>query len=137
MREFEEGINDVGCKKFRGKDETSRIQALFRYLDPGGEGTVSREEWAILEQLRKEYILCITEFVQFLQRTFGNDLAVAWDFLDSDNSEELSLEEWLHSCQAIGYFGPARCVFGLLDNSDDGKISLQEFIVLEDYKKGR
>lgn len=137
LREFEEGINDVGCKKFRGKDETSRIQALFRYLDPGGEGTVSREEWAILEQLRKEYILCITEFVQFLQRTFGNDLAVAWDFLDSDNSEELSLEEWLHSCQAIGYFGPARCVFGLLDNSDDGKISLQEFIVLEDYKKGR
>merc|ERR1719247_3535870 len=93
LREFEEGIQHLHCKKFHGKDEHQRIEALFRYLDPGGEGTVSREEWQILDQLWKEYALCITEFVEFCQRTFGDDLSEAWQFLDSDHNEELDLNQ--------------------------------------------
>merc|ERR1719201_3207004 len=44
LREFEEWISDISCKKFEGKDEMQRIETVFRYLDPGGEGSVSKEE---------------------------------------------------------------------------------------------
>jgi len=135
LREFEDGVKELGCKKFKGKDESKRIEAIFRYLDPGGEGSVSKEEWQILGQLWQEYSLCIYEFVHFLQRTFGDDLKDAWEFLDDDGSGELSRAEWLTNCESIGYFGPGECVFALLDNSDDGSISLDEFMVLEAYKK--
>jgi len=135
LREFEEGLQEMGCKKFKGKNEKERVSAVFRYLDPGGEGSVSRDEWGVLSQLWCEYQLCITEFVAFLTRTFGNDLADSWEYLDDDGSGELTCDEWVDSCLALDYFGPAKCVFALIDNSDDGAISLDEFMVLEKYKK--
>lgn len=135
LREFDEALHEMKCTKFAGKDESARIAALFRYLDPGGEGTVSLEEWGVLDQLWKEFDLCIHEFVHFLQRTFGDDLKEAWEALDDDGSGELSLEEWMVAVDQLGYFGPAKCVFCLLDNSDDGNISVDEFQVLEPYKK--
>jgi Ca2+-binding EF-hand superfamily protein len=134
LRQFTEGLLAMNCQKFKGKDEQQRIASVFRYLDPGGEGSVSLEEWDIMGQLWKEFDLSIREFVQFLERTFKGDLAVAWDFLDDDGSGELTEEEWMSAVQAIGYFGPSRVVFALLDNSDDGNISLDEFEVLEKYK---
>jgi len=134
LREFEEGVDECGCKKFDGKDKAKRIDSLFRYLDPGGEGSVSREEWSILSQLWKEFELCIKEFVLFLVRTFGDDLEVAWEALDDDGSGELDEEEWMRNVENLGYFGPAKCVFALVDNSDDGNISWEEFQVLERYK---
>lgn len=121
-------------QEVHGKDEQKRTSALFRHLDPGGEGSVSREEWAILQQLYREFDLCITEFVSFLVRLFGNDLSCSWNFLDDDDSGELTFDEWMSAVEDIGYFGPAKCVFGLIDNSDDGAISLDEFMVLESYK---
>eukprot|EP00913_Durusdinium_trenchii_P024096 g22630.t1 len=42
------------CGRFRGPNEKERIGAVFRYLDPGGEGNVSLQEWQILDQLWKE-----------------------------------------------------------------------------------
>jgi len=137
LREFEEALLEIKCTKFAGngaKEEKQRIGALFRYLDPGGEGSVSKEEWGVLDQLWKEFDLCIHEFVHFLQRTFGDDLQVAWEALDADGSGELTLEEWMDAVLKLGFFGPAKCVFGLLDNSDDGNISIDEFMVLEPYK---
>merc|ERR1712054_260620 len=80
------------------------------------------------DQLWKEFDLCIHEFVHFLQRTFGDDLHVAWEMLDSDGSCELNLEEWMVAVEHLGYFGPAKCVFALLDSSDDGNISIDEFM---------
>jgi len=136
LREFEEGVlQTMACKKFKGKDEAKRLDALFRYLDPGGEGSVSQEEFFVLNQLWKEFDLSITEFVHYLQRQFGDDLAEAWAYLDDDDSGELTLEEWVKAVEDIGFFGPSAVVFGLLDNSDDGSISLDEFEVLEKYKK--
>jgi len=73
--------------------------------------------------------------VHFLQRQFGDDLKKAWAFLDDDDSQELTEDEWQEAVQKIGFFGPSKCVFGLLDNSDDGSISIDEFSVLEKYKK--
>ena len=44
----------------------------------------------------------------------------SWRFLDEDGGGDLDLEEWLDAVHKIGFFGPAKCVFGLLDRSDDG-----------------
>lgn len=135
LREFENGLRSMGCQKFTGPDEQARIAAVFRYLDPGGEGTVSQKEWSVLDQLWQEFDLTVREFVQFLQFAFGENLQDAWDALDEDGSGELSEQEFNEAVQLAGYFGPARVVFALLDGSDDGTISLDEFNVLEKYKK--
>ncbi|CAK9111135.1 unnamed protein product, partial [Durusdinium trenchii] len=131
LREFEAGLRDIGCHKFRGPNEKERIGAVFRYLDPGGEGNVSLQEWQILDQLWKEFVLSIQEFVQFLIYAFGDELEFAWEELDDDGSGELSEDEWFGAVKRIGYFGPARVVFALLDGSDDGNISWDEFSELE------
>eukprot|EP00927_Polykrikos_kofoidii_P030640 TRINITY_DN2636_c1_g1_i1.p1 TRINITY_DN2636_c1_g1~~TRINITY_DN2636_c1_g1_i1.p1 ORF type:complete len:1333 (-),score=203.37 TRINITY_DN2636_c1_g1_i1:459-4457(-) len=132
-REFEEGLETMKCYKFKGKDGLERMHSVFRYLDPGGEGSVSREEWGIMHQLWAEFELSVKEFVAFLVRKLGDDLAVVWAFLDEDGSGELDENEWLDSVRKLGYFGPAKVVFSLLDNSGDGNISLDEFWVLEKY----
>lgn len=132
-KEFIEGLEELGCKKFQGKDEDARINAIFRYLDPGGEGSVSHDEWQIFAQLWREFQLTVHEFVCFLVRVFGPDLKDAWANLDDDGSGELTLEEWVNAITEYGYFGPTAVVFNLLDNSDDGNISIEEFMVLENY----
>mmetsp|Transcript_26615 Transcript_26615/g.88276 ORF Transcript_26615/g.88276 Transcript_26615/m.88276 type:complete len:1465 (-) Transcript_26615:97-4491(-) len=144
LRELMEGLEAMDCHKFDSKKgakggatKEARIDAIFRYLDPGGEGSVSREEWAILDQLWKEFDLSIREFVHFLMLSFGDDLMDAWMALDEDEGGELDEEEWLQAVVSVGYFGPAKVVFALLDSSDDGNISFDEFQVLEKYKPTR
>jgi len=141
LKEFMEGLEEMECHKFdvkkgqkTGPTKEQRIEQIFRYLDPGGEGSVSREEWGILDQLWKEFDLSIREFVHFLMLSFGDDLQVAWEALDEDGGGELDEQEWLRAVENIGYFGPAAVVFALLDSSDDGNISFDEFEVLEKYK---
>merc|ERR1712113_297566 len=73
LKEFEVGLRKMKCRKFKGPSEQQKIASIFRYLDPGGEGSISREEWGILEQLYRELNLSISEFVQFCIRTFGED----------------------------------------------------------------
>merc|ERR1712203_547737 len=92
LREFEEGLAEMGCKKFAGADEMQRIGAIFRYLDPSGEGGISQHEWMVLDQLWQEMKLSLTEFVQFLSRAFDkskNFLSEAWEVLDEDCSGEI------------------------------------------------
>ncbi|CAK9069335.1 Hypothetical protein (Fragment), partial [Durusdinium trenchii] len=137
LRVFSDGLKAMDCGKFKGEDENKRLQAIFRYLDPGGEGTVSLNEWRVLGQLWSEFDMTIREFVQFLIIAFGEDLKEAWNALDDDGSGELSEDEWFEAVEKIGYFGPARVIFALLDNTDDGDISAEEFEVLEKYKKTR
>eukprot|EP00931_Biecheleriopsis_adriatica_P060178 TRINITY_DN36128_c0_g1_i1.p1 TRINITY_DN36128_c0_g1~~TRINITY_DN36128_c0_g1_i1.p1 ORF type:complete len:1545 (-),score=286.62 TRINITY_DN36128_c0_g1_i1:46-4680(-) len=134
LREFEQGLKSMGCHKFDGPDRQKRIDAVFRYLDPGGEGSVSKKEWSVLDELWREFDLTIREFTQFLMFAFGPDLEDAWEVLDEDGSGEMDEEEFFQAIKNIGYFGPARVVFALLDGSDDGNISYDEFAVLERYK---
>merc|ERR1740121_2322132 len=115
MREFEFGLQEIKFKTFKGKDEQARIANLFRYLDMGGEGSVSLEEWQLLDQLWKEFDLSIREFVQFLCLGFGEELENAWAVLDDDGSGEMDEAEWMEAVQQIGYFGPAKVVFALID----------------------
>lgn len=137
LREMEDGFRELKCHKFKGKDEKLRIGNLFRYLDMGGEGSVSLHEWQLLDQLWKEMDLSITEFVHFLELTVSADLAECFARIDEDGGGELSEEEWVEAIKDIGYFGPAKVVFALLDSSDDGNISLEEFMVLQKYQSKR
>merc|ERR1712032_831040 len=106
-KEFAEGYKEIGCKKFEGENELERINAVFRYLDPSGEGEVSRDEWAVLDQFWKEIKLSIHEFVSFCSRHFGEELANTWEFLDDDGSGEIDQDEWVEAIRKLGYFGPA------------------------------
>jgi len=142
LREFVDGLDNMKCTKFKqqkGQTRTKeqRIDAIFRYMDQGSEGSVSIEEWKVLDQLWKEFDLSIKEFVHFLILAFGEDLLDAWEALDADGSGEMDEEEWKEAVTSIGYFGPASVVFALLDSSDDGNISFDEFEVLEKYKPSK
>merc|ERR1712151_137272 len=110
-----------------------RIIDIFRYLDPGGEGTVSNPEWKILGQLWNEFELSLKEFVEFLCRIFDG-LDIAWLFLDSDESGGLDEAEWCEAVEEIQYFGPAKVVFNIL--AKDGQITEEEFNSLNAYKPG-
>eukprot|EP00928_Gymnodinium_smaydae_P033374 TRINITY_DN23921_c0_g2_i1.p1 TRINITY_DN23921_c0_g2~~TRINITY_DN23921_c0_g2_i1.p1 ORF type:complete len:414 (-),score=137.75 TRINITY_DN23921_c0_g2_i1:145-1386(-) len=133
LREFEEGFHELGCKKFEGPDETKQIHAIFRYLDPSGEGQVSLGEWLALDQIWNEIKLSLFEFVQFMERTFAGGLAEAWQFIDDDGSGGITLEEWIAAIQEIGYFGPTTPIFNFLDKDDEGDVSYEEYVVLEAF----
>jgi Ca2+-binding EF-hand superfamily protein len=131
LRQLEDFLAQQGCKKFDGPDQHSRIAAVFRYLDPGREGTVSKHEFKAMEKLWKEMDLCIREFTFFVCHVFGEDFEELWLALDEDSSGTLTLEEWLSACEHVGYFGPADIVFKFIDSDDDGVIQFEELGVLE------
>jgi len=122
------------CQRFKGENERARIEAVFRYLDPGGEGTVSKQEFCVVNQLWQEFELSVREFVSFLCRAFDNNLWVAWSFVDDNSNGELEEDEWLKAVECMEYFGPSKVVFALLDSSCDGIVSYDGFQVLEKYK---
>jgi len=158
--ELQEWLEKEECRKFMKEDDEEcidkgRVEKIFRFLDPGGEGTVSNEEWQILAQLWNEVDLCITEFANFLVESYG-DLEAAWDQVDlflqtrssayreklrelsrnlyvDAESRSLNEEEWVEAAAGIGYFGPASCIFGILDYSGDGDIQVEEFLKLQHY----
>merc|ERR1711865_1026336 len=110
-----------------------RLKNIFRYLDPSGEGGISAKEFQVLELLWNEYHLCITEFVQFINRTIGDDMDEAWNFFDEDGSGEIDKAEWLIACQNVGYFGPVLPILHFLDMSGNNCISAEEFMLLEAF----
>lgn len=130
LKEFQEAYKELGCKKFKGANENQRILTVFRYLDPSGEGQVSRGEWAVLEALGQEIQLSIFEFVQFCMRTFGEDLQDAWEVLDEDESGEVDEEEWSAALARLGFFGPSLPIFHYLDKDGEGSVSIDEFQAL-------
>jgi Ca2+-binding EF-hand superfamily protein len=133
-KEFEEGYEKSGCKKFKGKNKSQRIHNVFRYLDPSGEGTVSEQEWELLDELFKEITFSVREFVWFLDRTFEN-LDDAWVFLDQDGNDVLDFQEFTIACEKIGYFGHAKSIFSFLDKDGEGTISFEEFQVVQNYSE--
>lgn len=146
LREFEEAYREMECTKFKekdeqkrehpaGADEKKRIEGVFRYLDPSGEGTVSKKEWSMLDMLQKEINLSITEFVQFCERTFGDDLETTWKYFDVDNDGSINGKEWLDGCEKIGYFGPVVPIFGYIDADDEGTVSVEEFKTLSEFQE--
>lgn len=127
-----DGVKMMKCRKFEGQNEEERIRSIFRYLDPGGEGSISREEWNVLDMLFLEIQLSISDFVKVLIRNFGS-LSMAWCFLDEDESDELSMDEWIAASREIGFFGLAKPIFSFLDKADSGSISEDQFQALEAF----
>jgi len=132
--EFEASFKDLDCKTFKGKEELNRINSVFRYLDPSGEGQVSQGEWDIMTALWKEINMSITEFFQFCIRMFGEDLTQIWNFMDADGSGEINLEEWTVACRELSYFGPTEPIFRYLDADCEGTVSIDEFMKLENFR---
>eukprot|EP00442_Polarella_glacialis_P011066 CAMPEP_0115149250 /NCGR_PEP_ID=MMETSP0227-20121206/64333_1 /TAXON_ID=89957 /ORGANISM="Polarella glacialis, Strain CCMP 1383" /LENGTH=282 /DNA_ID=CAMNT_0002559391 /DNA_START=1 /DNA_END=846 /DNA_ORIENTATION=- len=134
MREFEEGIKRLNCKKFAGANEKQRLMVVFKFLDPSGEGQVSKNEFMVVDQFWNEVVLSITEFLQFSERTFGPDLADLWNALDEDKSGSIQVDEWTEALTQVGYFGPSGPIFSLVDEDDEGSVSWEEFQTLRQFQ---
>jgi len=138
-REFEEGIRKMKCKKFKGQNEASRISEIFRYLDPSGEGEISKQEWAVLNKMLKEIDLSIWEFVQFCDRTWPPvdpaSLSTAWHALDEDGSGSITKKEWVGVLREAGFFGPALPIFCFIDQDDHGTVDAAVFDGLLKYRQ--
>lgn len=133
LRDFEQGLRRLNCTKFKGRREMEQIMGVFRYLDPSGEGQVSRSEWGILELLHKEMVYSIKEFVHFCQRSFGNDLNAAWAVFDLNGDNFISEAEWVSVARSSAYFGPTLPIFRFLDKDDEGTIAFEEFEELHKF----
>lgn len=73
--------------------------------------------------------------MQFLERTIGDDLDEVWSFFDEDGGGTVDPEEFDDACRNIGYFGPVRVIFHVLDKDGEGSITAEEFCELELYQK--
>lgn len=138
FREFEEGIKKMKCRLFKGPNEAQKIADVFRYLDPSGEGQVSKGEWTVLERIWKEVDLSIFEFVQFCDRTWrprDDTMSEAWSALDEDGSGSITKKEWSSVLQEAGFFGPAMPIFHFIDTDNEGTITADEFEALATYRK--
>jgi len=104
LQDFEDGVlTNMRCRKFNGPQERERVRDVFRYLDPSGEGLISHNEWRVLDQIFKEVQLCIKEFVQFCERTFGISWPKIWNAIDVDGSGEINAEEWKDIVRAMDF----------------------------------
>jgi len=135
LSKMTDGLKSLNCNKFRGPDENGRIKEVFRYLDPSGEGIVSKQEWMVLEQLFREVKLSVKEFVEFCERTFGPNLDDTWKALDVDGSGDIDFQEWSECLKKQGFFGMPRPIFAYIDKDDGGTVSKDEFEILADYQK--
>jgi hypothetical protein len=111
--EMKAAVAKWGWGRFK-KNPDSVVQ-VFRFLDPDGGGEISRAEWSIMNQLFKELLLSIMEFMQFLDRFFGN-FEAAWAELDSNGDNNIDEDEWGDAVQSIGFFGPSEVIFQYLTN---------------------
>jgi Ca2+-binding EF-hand superfamily protein len=132
---FQVGLERLSCKKFAGPDEAQRQRDIFRYLDSHGEGELSEGEWGVLEQMFKEMMLDLEEFVKFLARAFNHApdfLDRAWGAIDEDGSGNLTKDEWRHIVKRkLRYFGPCGKIYAFLDMDDEGGVSEEEFSLLK------
>jgi len=137
LREFEEGMRQLKCRKFRGREEKQRWTAIFRFLDPSGEGQVSKEEFMTLDNFWAEVNFSIQEFLDWAERMFGPDLKILWDALDEDESGGIQRHEWEEVLDKVGYFGPSGPIFSYVDEDDGGTISWSEFQLLRRFQRSR
>ncbi|CAE7433994.1 ddaF [Symbiodinium natans] len=110
LKEFKAAFDRLGWREF--KDSEKAVE-LFRYLDPDRGGSISWEEWQVMEYLLKELQLAILELLQYVDRTFGS-VEVAYDFLDKDGSDTVDFDEWCQALKSMGYHGPSDVIYKYL-----------------------
>jgi len=129
--ELRGGIERLGWPGFR--DNNEKIKEVFRYLDPNQGGTISLLEWSAVVQIAKEIQLSVLEFVQFLNRSFAGNFAIAWHEIDADGNGSIDFNEWDHALGLIGYFGPRHHIFNYIATQTDERTPTQ--ITRADWSK--
>jgi len=110
LNEFKQAFCRLGWKEFR---DAEKAVELFRYLDPDRGGSISWEEWQVMDNLLKDLQLGILELLQYVSRTFGS-VEVAYDFLDKDGSSSVDYAEWCEGIKHMGYYGPSGTIYKYL-----------------------
>eukprot|EP00927_Polykrikos_kofoidii_P070531 TRINITY_DN668_c1_g1_i1.p1 TRINITY_DN668_c1_g1~~TRINITY_DN668_c1_g1_i1.p1 ORF type:complete len:1386 (-),score=199.98 TRINITY_DN668_c1_g1_i1:292-4449(-) len=132
--ELEESVTSMGCKRFKGHDSKQRITTLYRFLDMNCNGHVSIHEFLVLQQLYREIGLCIREFVNFVERAWGDDIQAIWAVVATDDSNDVSFQAWSDFCCDLGFSWHCRELFDFVDYDGRGAISFQEFEVLFTFR---
>merc|ERR1712048_55096 len=129
LKEMKDAVDEFGWKQF--KDSPELVTQVFRYLDPDNGGSISLEEWDVLQQLWKELTLSILEFLKYIDLMFG-DLDTAYDLIDQDSSDEVELHEWEQAVEEMGYFGASLAIYRYICPAGSQGFSHADWVKLED-----
>merc|ERR1712060_588692 len=95
-------------------EQITVLTAVFRFLDPNGDGEVSAKEFTALEGVWRELRQTTWEFVCHLRWSFGT-LRDAWGAADEDGSGMLSNAEFIMFARNCKFHGPIQQIYMLLD----------------------
>jgi len=132
LREFETYCGRLKSNWFNGKDNKDRFRSIFRYLDATQEGSISIQEWSQLHSVALELDRQAWELHEFLTFRFGG-LEEAFKWFDQDEDGDVTQQEWQEVLHEIGYFGASRELYFILDSTNDGSISIDEFKALSSW----
>merc|ERR1712187_982991 len=76
---------------------------------------MSKNEFFVLELCWEEVRYFVAEFLRFCHRTFGDDLERTWNALNEGDGGSRDAQAWATALSRIGYRGPSRPTFSLLD----------------------
>jgi len=110
LMEFKMAVANLGWTEFQDPEKGTEI---FRYLDPDGGGSITYDEWQVMNGLLKELQLTVLELLQHVDYTFGN-IEVAHALLDKDGSRAVEFGEWQKATNSMGYFGPSEVIYRYL-----------------------
>jgi len=135
LKELHERMQRMGVKSFRGP----WLQKVFRFLDPNGSGSISREEWTELADLYKEVTMRLNEFALFLERQFPSSrgaLRRVWELMDPEGVGSMSRSKFEGAVRdQLGFLGSTRVIVEFLDVDDTGSIDWKEMLQLERFMK--
>ncbi|CAE7751577.1 TONSL [Symbiodinium pilosum] len=135
LKELYERMRRMGIKSLKGPF----CQKVFRFLDPNGSGSISREEWTELADLYKEVSMRLNEFALFLERQFPSSRGVlrkVWDLLDPEGVGSLSRSKFEKAVRnQLGFLGSTRIIVEFLDLDDTDSIDWQEMLQLERFMR--
>lgn len=63
IMELRQDTHKMGCDMFTGARANERTLAIFQFFDPNADGTISKCEWLLLDQLWNGPTLSLQEFV--------------------------------------------------------------------------
>eukprot|EP00927_Polykrikos_kofoidii_P035605 TRINITY_DN30169_c0_g1_i1.p1 TRINITY_DN30169_c0_g1~~TRINITY_DN30169_c0_g1_i1.p1 ORF type:complete len:1479 (-),score=279.44 TRINITY_DN30169_c0_g1_i1:135-4571(-) len=137
-RELEDSVKAMNCENFKGATEKKRIEGIFRFFDPHGDGEITSKSFHSLDLLWNENLLCIREFAEFFSRaplggrhTAGCGAADAWwKALDPEGRGEIKSADWRSAVERSGYFGVAEPLLAYLDDGG-GPVTLDKLRRME------
>jgi len=121
-------------------EDESILREVFRYLDPNGGGSISKDEWSMMDQLWEELQLRIFEFLTFIDRTYDGDFDEAFDDIDIDGNASIDHKEWEKVIRSVGFYGPSLAIFSYAADAGEGeqrRITREGWAKLQSlYEKG-